>query len=140
MKYLLLMTFSGSSLYIGYLWWDKQFGKSMTQCMKYRALMVVMLAYVLPWIGLKETYKYIFIYLWRTEAVTAAKGWVSIADIRTEEVAYQTEGYRLWMLMLAIWFAFAILILIIRITRYLVRINSLVPWRLNVRTKIWKKQ
>ena len=97
----------------------------MTQCMKYRALMVVMLAYVLPWIGLKETYKYIFIYLWRTEAVTAAKGWVSIADIRTEEVAYQTEGYRLWMLMLAIWFAFAILILIIRITRYLVRINSL---------------
>ena len=49
MGYLLLMMSAGSALYIGYLLWVRLFGKSITQCMKYRALIIVMLAYVVPW-------------------------------------------------------------------------------------------
>lgn len=125
MKYLLLMTVSGSGLLAGYLCWERLLGKSLTQCMKYRALMVVMLVYAIPWIGLKEIYRWILTLLWRTEAASAAKGIVNIADIKTEKFAYQTNEYRLWMMMLIIWFAIALVILLIRIARYLVKRNAL---------------
>ena len=51
MGYLFLMTFAGSALFIGYLCWEKMLKKSMTQCMKYKALLVVMLAYAVPFIS-----------------------------------------------------------------------------------------
>ena len=125
MKYLMLMSISGSGLFAGYLCWERLFGKSITQCMKYRALIVVMLVYAIPWIWLKGTYRWMLTFLWRTDAVTAAKGIVNIADIKTEESVYQTKEYRVWMVMLAIWFAIAIGILLFRLTRYLVKRNAL---------------
>lgn len=125
MKYLLLMTLSGSGLLVGYLCWEKVLEKSLTQCIKYRALMVVMLIFAIPWAWLREGYRSLFGPIWRTGAVNTAKGLVDIADIKTEKAAYQTDEYRLWMLMLAVWFVIAILIMIIRVARYLVKINSL---------------
>lgn len=125
MKYLLLMTLSGSGLLAGYLCWEKILAKFLTQRMKYRALLVVMLSYAIPWIGLKEIYRWILTLLWRTGVLTAAKGIVNIADIKTEESAYQTDEYRLWMLMLIIWFAIAIVILLIRVARYTAKKNAL---------------
>lgn len=125
MKYLLLMTFSGSGLLIGYLCWERLLGKSLTQRMKYRALMMVMLVYVMPWAWLREGYRSIFGLIWRMGAIAAAKGVVNVADIKTDDSVYQTEEYQLWMLVLAIWFVIAIVIMLIRIARYMVKRNAL---------------
>ncbi len=125
MKYLLLMTFSGSGLLIGYLCWERLLGKALTQRMKYRALMMVMLVYVIPWAWLREGYRSIFGPFWRMGAIAAAKGVVNVADIKTEKSVYQTEEYQLWMLVLAIWFVIAIVIILIRIARYIVKRNAL---------------
>lgn len=125
MKYLLLMTISGSVLLFGYLCWERLLEKSITQCMKYKALMVVMLVYVAPWAWLREGYRSIFGPFWRMGAISAAMGVVDVADIKTEEAVYQTEEYQLWLLMLAIWFVIAMLIMCIRVVKYLVRVNSL---------------
>ena len=82
-------------------------GKALTQRMKYRALMMVMLVYVIPWAWLREGYRSIFGPFWRMGAIAAAKGVVNVADIKTEKSVYQTEEYQLWMLVLAIWFVIA---------------------------------
>ena len=125
MKYLLLMTFSGSGLLIGYLCWERLLGKSLTQRMKYRALMMVMLVYVMPWAWLREGYRSIFGPIWRMGAIAAAKGVVNVADIKTDDSVYQTEEYQLWMLVLAIWFVIAIMIMLVRIVRYITKRNAL---------------
>lgn len=125
MKYLLLITVSGSGLLIGYLCWERLLGKALTQRMKYRALTMVMLVYVMPWAWLREGYRSIFGPIWRKGAILAAKGVVDVADIKTGEAVYQTEEYQLWLLMLAIWFAIAILIMCFRVVKYVVKVNSL---------------
>ena len=48
-----------------------------------------------------------------------AKGLVDVAAIETKEIAYQTEKYQLLMLIVVIWFAMAVLFLVIRSVRYL---------------------
>ena len=125
MGYVLLMTFAGSALFIGYLGWEKILGKSMTQYMKYRALLVVMLVYVMPWEWFKGIYRQ-FIGCFLIEKVDAgAKGLVSVANIQTEKVAYQTERYKLLTLIMSIWFAVAVTRLIIRIVKLLRRTHAL---------------
>ena len=113
------MTLAGSILFIGYIGWEKVLGKAMTQSMRYRALKITMLAYVVPWVWLKETYKHIVGLLWHEEVIAGAKGLVDVADIETNEIAYQTEEYQLLMLVMVIWFAIAVLFLLIRSIRYL---------------------
>ncbi len=139
MKYLLLMTVSGSALFVGYLFWERLLERSLTQYMKYKALMVVMLVYAVPWAWLREGYRSIFGPFWRIGAIAAAKGVVDIAEIKTEEAAYKTDEYRLWVIMLAIWFVIAMAILLIRVARYLVRINSLRALAIECRDKNLEK-
>lgn len=125
MGYVLLMTLSGSTLFLGYLCWEKILDKSITQSMRYRALTLVMLAYAIPWVWLKGIYRQI-IGLFLVEKVDAgAKGLVSVADIETKEIAYQTKEYRLLTVIMSIWFTIAVTLLIIRIVRYLVRRHAL---------------
>ena len=71
MKYLILMTVSGSGLLVGYLCWERLLENSLTQSMKYRALMVVMLVYAVPWAWLREGYRSIFGPFWRMGAIAA---------------------------------------------------------------------
>ena len=115
MGYLLLMTFAGSALFIGYLCWKKILGKSMTQCMRYRALMLVMLVYVIPWAWFKGMYRWAIGLFWLGEVDARAKGLIDIANIETKEIAYQTKEYHVLMLVVLIWFAIAMLFLLIRI-------------------------
>lgn len=119
MGYLFLMTFAGSALFVGYLCWGKILGKSITQCMKYKALMIVMLAYTVPWIWIGGTYRYILSFFLLDEVYAAAKGLVDIANIETKEAAYQTKEYQLLMLMTLIWFMVAVLLLLIRTVKFL---------------------
>lgn len=114
MGYLLLMTFTGSALFIGYLCWKKMLGKSITQCMRYRALMIVMLTYIVPWIWIEGTYKWVIELFWPGGVSAHAKALIDIADIEAEEIAYRTREYGLMMLITLIWFAIAVLILLIR--------------------------
>lgn len=117
MGYLLLMTFTGSGLFIGYLCWKKIMGKSMTQCMRYRALMIVMLTYVVPWIWIEGIYRWIIEFFWPGEMAANAKRLIDVANIETEGNAYRTKEYQLLMLIMLVWFAIALLILLIRVVK-----------------------
>lgn len=117
MGYLFLMTFAGSALFIGYLCWKKLLGKSMTQCMKYRALMIVMLAYVVPWIWIKGIYKWVIELFWPREMTADVQRLINVANIETKEVAYHTKEYKLLMLIMLVWFAVAVSFLLIRIVK-----------------------
>ena len=57
--------------------------------------------------------------LWHDKVLAGAKGLVDVAAIETKEIAYQTEKYQLLMLIVVIWFAMAVLFLVIRSVRYL---------------------
>ena len=89
MGYLLLMTSAGTALYVGYLIWAKLLGKSMTQCMKYRALFVVMLVYIVPLGWLEGVYRRILGFFWLGEIDERAKCLINIADIETKAAAYR---------------------------------------------------
>lgn len=124
MGYLFLMTSAGSALYIGYLLWARIFRESTTQCMKYRALMIVMFAYVVPWAWLGGTYRRIMSVFMLDEVNAGANGVVDVANIETKGAAYQTKEYRLLLLMTLIWFMIAMLFLLIRTIKFLKRSHS----------------
>ena len=119
MGYLLLMMSAGSALYTGYLLWARLFRKSITQCMKYRALTIVMLAYVVPWAWIGGTYRRIMSFFFHDEVDAGVKGLVAIANIETKEADYQTKEYQTLMLMTLIWFMIAALLLLIRTVKFL---------------------
>lgn len=119
MGYLLLMTSAGSALYIGYLCWAKILKDSMTQCMRYRALTLVMLIYVVPWAWLGGVYRWAIGFFWTKEVVAGAKGLIDVADIEVKEMAYRTKAYQLLMLAMLIWFMIAALLLLIRTVKFL---------------------
>ena len=112
------MTSAGSALYTGYLLWVRLFRKSITQCMKYRVLMIVMLAYVVPWAWLGGTYRRIMGFFLLDEVDAGAKGLVDVASIETKGAAYQTKEYQLLMLMTLMWFMIAVLFLLIRTVKF----------------------
>lgn len=125
MGYLFLMTFAGSALFVGFLCWEKVLKKSMTQCMKYGALLVVMLVYAVPWIWAKGIYRYFIESFWPGEVAAGTKGMVNVANIETQEFAYQTKEYKLSTLVVMTWFTIGTVLLIIRIVRYLMRRHAL---------------
>lgn len=125
MGYLFLMTFAGSALFVGYLCWEKVLKKSMTQCMKYSALLVVMLVYAVPWIWVKGIYRYFIESFWPGEVAVGANGLVDVANIETQEVAYQTKEYQFSTLVVTIWFTIGVVLLIIRIVKYLMKRHAL---------------
>ena len=107
MGYLFLMTLAGSALFIGYLCWKRVLGKFMTQCMKYRVLMIVMLVFVVPWRWIKGIYKWIIELFWPKEVTINVKGLVDVANIETNEIVYRTKEYQLLMLIMLVWFVIA---------------------------------
>lgn len=121
MGYIFLMSIAGSALFVGYLCWEKILGKSVTQCVKYRALMIVMLVYSVPWIWIKGIYRTIIELFWPGEIATEARGLINVADIETKELAYHTKEYRLLTLGMMIWFAIAVILLIIRTGKFVVK-------------------
>jgi len=124
MGYLLLITSAGSAMYIGYLLWARLFRKSATQCMKYRALMIVMFAYVVPWAWLGGIYRRIMGVFLLDEVDAGANGVVDVANIETKGAVYQTKEYRLLMLMTLIWFMIAVIFLLIRMVKFLRKSHS----------------
>lgn len=125
MGYLFLLTFSGSALFVGYLCWERILGKYVTQSMRYIAVVIVMLTYLIPWIWVKEIYRHILLRLWYEKLTEYAKGWVNFVDIQTKENAYRTEDYQLLTIVTVIWFVVAMFIMLLKVFRYLNKRHSL---------------
>lgn len=125
MGYIFLMSIAGSALFVGYLCWEKILGKSMTQCLKYKALMIVMLVYVMPWEWLKGAYRYVMSLFFPEQVDVSAKGLVDIADIKVKEIAYQTKEYQWMMLAVPVWLTIAAMLLLIHIAKYMTRRHEL---------------
>lgn len=123
MYYLLLMTFSGSLLFVGYLWWNRLWGGRVSQSMRYKALYLVLLAYAIPWGWLKKIYVGLFHILPRSQNVyetriLKSKMPVKLADISTALEAYRTHGYVLSALAVGIWFTVAAIIMVLMLRDY----------------------
>lgn len=118
MGYLFLMTLAGSFLFIGYLGWVKLFGKSMTQCMRYKAMVMVLLVYVIPWVWMKGIYGAILSLFPRPETAVDGKMPVSIADISTKEEAFRTQFYWLFMAVVGIWVVVTAVLLFRKCRKY----------------------
>lgn len=114
MNYLLLMTLSGSALFIGYICLGRIFKKAMTQCMKYGELVVILLTYVIPWVWLQRPYSRFLGFFWYAEKVANERGFVDIAEITTKEEAYMTKGYVGLIVFMVIWFLGAISLVAIK--------------------------
>lgn len=121
MYYLLLMTFAGSLLFVGYLCWKRLFGQKLPQSMLYKALWMVLLVYIIPWAWLKKIYKNIFyIFSRKSYEATALRNELSvnIADISTASEAYRTQDYRILLLVSRIWIAVAVIMMSLKLIYY----------------------
>lgn len=118
MRYLLLMTLSGSLLFAGYLLWQKLTRNKLTQRMHYSALVMVLLAYMVPLEGMKEIYHALLTVFHRQEEVIVGEVPVSFADISTKEEAFRTQNYWFLLLVAGIWVAASALLLFRKCRRY----------------------
>ena len=103
MKYLLLMTTAGSALYIGYWLWGKGFKSFLSHGMRYKALVFVVLVYVIPWAWMKGVYGYVGRLFLQARVPVINGHPVAIADIVTEREAYKTPDYRWQLLVVGVW-------------------------------------
>lgn len=123
MYYLLLMTFSGSLLFVGYLWWNRLWGGRVSQGMRYKALYLVLLTYAIPWGWFKKIYIGLFHALPRSQnayetRILKSKMPVKLADISTVSEAYRTHGYVISVLAVGIWLAVAVIIMTLKLTGF----------------------
>lgn len=121
----MLMTLSGNVLFIGFLYWEKVYGRSITQSMRYRAMTATLLAYAVPWKWLNGVYGRILGFFWREETITDERGLFGMADIRTGKAIFRTEEYRVLMLLTGIWFAVAVSLVMFKAVRHVKRCNAL---------------
>lgn len=119
MKYLILMTVAGSILLIGYLCWNKVLGSFLTHSMRYRALVFVVLVYVIPWVWLKGIYGNVARWFFRVRVPVISGHPITLADIATEGEAYVTPDYLLQLLIVGVWIAGALTMLAHKSVSYL---------------------
>lgn len=72
MIYLLLMAVAGSLLLPGFLLWQRLFDRWLTENIKYRAILSVLLVYMVPWVWMRPPYEMLFGMVSRREAAIAA--------------------------------------------------------------------
>lgn len=127
MSYILLMTIAGSILFVGYLLWEKLIGEHMSQAFRYRALMLVMLAYLVPWVWLKGPYKSVGALLQRNAKAVPVSGHLVLdeAAIRSTDSVTLTPDYSRILLVAGIWGAAAVAILILRCMIYFLKRRKL---------------
>lgn len=94
----MLMTFSGSILFLGYWCWQKLCGHMLTQNIKYKALIIVLIVYVMPWMWIKGIYNKILELIIPAETAGRELA-VNFARIETGvgEI-YKTQDYQ-WLML-----------------------------------------
>ncbi len=118
MKYLILMTAAGSILLMGYLCWNKVLRGFMTHGMRYRALVFVLLVYVIPLGWLKGFYGYVARWLFEVRVPVVSGHPVTIAEIAAEGQAYTTPDYRWQLLIVGVWLVGALALLVRKLKSY----------------------
>ena len=103
MNYLILLTVAGSLLFLGYLCWESVCGKSLTQGMKYKALVTVLFVYAVPWIWLRQVYTRIIVLFLQGLRSADEAGPVKLADIKAQTQAYRTQDYQMCLWILGAW-------------------------------------
>lgn len=103
MKYLILMTLAGSILFFCYWIWSKAFAPCLTHSVRYKALVFVVMVYLIPWVWLKGIYGYVVRLFLKVRVPVVSGHPVAIADIVTANDAYKTPDYRWQLLVVGIW-------------------------------------
>lgn len=118
MRYLILMTFSGSILFAGYWCWARLFKNRITQRGRYIAIITVLLVYLIPWVWLRGVYKRIFEFFRRAETVGEELS-VSYAQIESQTgTVYRTRDYQCLLLIAGLWFLGALILLFVKVKQY----------------------
>lgn len=119
MWYLLLMTLAGSILFAGYLCWDGLCRRFMSQGMRYTALIIVLLTYLIPWVWIKGLYSSLRMPQPQKRLAFLNEVSVNMADIATDSQSYWTMDFWLMILIIAVWAVVAIIKLWNRCDYYL---------------------
>lgn len=119
------MTLAGSLLFGGYRAWERLCGKFATQRMHYRALVMVLLVYVVPWVWIQGVYSAMLTVSYRQETLTVGRMPVSYADISTQEEAFRTQSYWFLLVIVGIWVAGAAVRLFRKCRKYFHEKNGL---------------
>lgn len=108
MEYLILMTVAGSGLILLYWVWGKCFHDYLTPYMRYGALTMTLLVYLVPWVWLKGIYGYVVYWFLPVRVPVITGHPVALADIVTEEEVYRTPDYWWRLAVFGIWMLVAL--------------------------------
>lgn len=125
MRYLLLMTVTGSILFVLYGIWTLIFRHYLNHGVKYKALIIVLLAHIVPLVGLKYWYTFLLELLSREEVIPQSDLTMAMADISTAAENYVTPDYRWSVRIAVIWASITVLILLCRCAVYLLKRRAL---------------
>ena len=103
MWYLLLMAAAGAILTLFYSLWIKIFGDCLTKWMKHVALLIVMLAHMIPLIGFKASYSKLLNRLLRVKGSSLTDVLVRMAAVRASSKRYITPYFALTLLLSVVW-------------------------------------
>ena len=118
MIYLLLMTVAGSILFLGCLLWEKICKSFMSESMKFKALILVLLLHVIPLKWLKLWYRALKDLFLPEKTVSGKELLMNMAAIETAEESYRTPNYTLTLLIYGIWLIVATAILLKKCLKY----------------------
>lgn len=118
MAYLLLMTLAGNILLLLYFVWARICEKFVSQRMKYAALVLVLLAHVIPLMGLRNVYRGLLDLLPPQKTIHVADRLMHVAEVSTATEAYVTPDFRWIILAVVVWIGVAALLLLRKCLQY----------------------
>lgn len=118
MIYLLLMTTAGSILFLGYQLWVKACGSFLSEGMKYKVLVLVLLLHVIPLMWLKGWYGDLLRFLLPRTSTPNTELLMDMAAIETSTASYKTPNYTLEIALAALWIIFAVRSLVKKCKKY----------------------
>lgn len=118
MIYLLLMTTAGSILFLGYQLWVKACGNFVSEGMKYRVLVLVLLLHVIPLMWLKGWYGDLLRFLMPRSSTSNTELLMDMAAIETSTESYRTPNYTFEIALAALWIIYTVTELVKRCKKY----------------------
>ncbi len=105
MSYLLVMTLTGTLLFLGYGILVKLVGRFMSRGLRYRILNIVLLLHVIPLTELKVLYRYLYEKLPVETSEIAERIHMGQAIVSTESGTYMSNGFKFVIVFVTVWIA-----------------------------------
>lgn len=118
MIYLFLMTTAGSILFLGYQLWVKVCRSFLSEGMKYKVLVLVLLLHVIPLVWLKGWYGDLLRFLLPKPSTPNTELLMDMAAIETSTESYRTPNYTLEIVIAALWIIFTLRTLVKKCKKY----------------------